>query len=236
MRGLTSAPGRRSGLPAGEAAGRAGLLADHSGPSWSRSPASGQTAAASPATDGVAQADQTESEAADGRRRATSRRRRPPTCRTTSSHDHRGDREDDRPDGGGLHAVDVERGDLGLLDEVRPLRWMSRSGHASRRQPASSGRSHRQGNPHARMQPMVTKSPKAAHTRPPRGAADRRAGQLLRHHRARFDDRPGDPRWDRHLLHDGLHHRPQPADHRHRARQCRQPGRWPAVPRRRRRR
>ena len=62
----------------------------------------------------------------------------------------------------------------------------------------------------------------------PDGRPDRHR-RLLQDHRAGLDGRAGDPRRRRHLHHDGLHRRPQPADPRLRA------GRRRQVPRRRRR-
>ena len=53
--------------------------------------------------------------------------------------------------------------------------------------------------------------------------------QFFKITRARIDGRPGGPRRHRHVLHDGLHHRAEPADHRHPDRRRGQ------VPRRRRR-
>ena len=62
-----------------------------------------------------------------------------------------------------------------------------------------------------------------------RDARPRRPRRLLQDHRARLDRGPGGPRRRRHVLHDGLHHRAQPADPRLRARTRRR------VPRRRQR-
>src|SRR5699024_10206614 len=52
------------------------------------------------------------------------------------------------------------------------------------------------------------------------------AGSLLQDHRARFQRRPGVPRWTRHLLRDGVHHRAQSADTRYGYRRQRAVPRW----------
>ena len=78
--------------------------------------------------------------------------------------------------------------------------------------------------------------PMAKPSSPPKARAtslpgpDRRTRRLLPDHRAWLDPQPRGPRWAGHLLHDGLHRGPQPADHRHPA------GRRRPVPRRRRHR